>query len=223
LGLAQRLQESEALKAAGTERFKAGDVLEAIELYSRATELVRDSPAGDARDDALAVLLANRSACHLKTTAREAADLALEDAMEASRLRPKYAKALYRMGLAQQALGQHADAAQSFWSAYEAAPNDAGAPALFQLFQKAVKMAKEEEQAKKQPSSAQAGFKHNVPVEVPTDGSPNAPLKSLVLSFNDGEAPAMVAGRFIQTNHLDPSLLTRIAHHVDQYVRELNS
>ena len=92
---------------------------------------------------------------------------------------------------------------------------------MFQLFNKAAAIAKEQHQQKQrsQVREEQARtYKHNLPVEIPVDNSSNASLRSLVLSFDDGEQPTIVAGRFIQENQLDPSLLMRIAHYIHEYL-----
>lgn len=82
---------------------QSGDFKLAIQLYSEALGL----------DPANHVLHANRSAAYIKLGKFQ---LALQDAVKARKLNPKWPKAYYRQGVALQCLGRHADALASFSS-----------------------------------------------------------------------------------------------------------
>ncbi|GBG27931.1 Ankyrin repeat domain-containing protein 55 [Hondaea fermentalgiana] len=234
----------------GNEAFKSGELENALAAYGAGVEMAAamlakfharlqrmgGDPTCDAqitriKEEALAVLLCNRSACALKLGQTE---LARDDGQQAAELRPKWPKAHFRLGQALAVLGENADAAQSFWTGYELAPKEPGAAALLNLFKQSVAKAKKQHQQNDDttqeeaedaeplqssvapPTPSPTSFQHEVPVEIPADASPDAPLRSLVMRFNDGEDPFRVATRFVQENGLDGSLVHRIAHHVHE-------
>ncbi|XP_077995250.1 tetratricopeptide repeat protein 28-like [Glandiceps talaboti] len=80
-----------------------GDFQRAIRLYSEAISL----------DPTNHVLYSNRSAAYVKMQQYEKA---LQDAVKAKELNPKWTKAYYRQGVALQYLGRHADALAAFSS-----------------------------------------------------------------------------------------------------------
>ncbi|XP_077151231.1 tetratricopeptide repeat protein 28 isoform X1 [Ranitomeya variabilis] len=82
---------------------KNGDFQLAIELYSETLQV----------DPQNCILYSNRSAAYLKTTQYEKA---LDDAIKARLLNPKWPKAYFRQGVALQYLGRHADALAAFAS-----------------------------------------------------------------------------------------------------------
>ncbi|KAI8507337.1 Tetratricopeptide repeat protein 28 [Branchiostoma belcheri] len=82
---------------------QSGDFSLAIRLYSEAIEL----------DPNNYILYSNRSAAYVKTGQF---DLALQDAVKARDLNPKWAKAYFRQGVALQCKGQHAEALAAFAS-----------------------------------------------------------------------------------------------------------
>ncbi len=159
----------EETKTRGNNAFQSGELKNALALYTEclqiAEKLVLVSERIHSRlhteategkvvcaNEMLAVLRCNRSACYLKlgegteageVDSRDFFKAALMDAEKATKLRPKWSKAFYRLGLIYNALGDYADAAQAFWSGYEIDPKDSMAKSLLHLFQKAVKAGKE--------------------------------------------------------------------------------
>ncbi|KAM5193806.1 tetratricopeptide repeat protein 28 [Mantella aurantiaca] len=85
------------------EACKNGDFKLAIELYSETLQV----------DPQNCILYSNRSAAFLKTQKYEKA---LDDAIKARLLNPKWPKAYFRQGVALQYLGRHADALAAFAS-----------------------------------------------------------------------------------------------------------
>ncbi|CAK9007016.1 DnaJ homolog subfamily C member 21, partial [Durusdinium trenchii] len=230
----------------GNERFSAGDVDEALVCYSAAVALSTamlakleaqrhllhservEANITKVNEEALAAVLCNRSACYMKRagakgeTSRQDLLRAKEDAQAATKAFPKWPKAFYRLGLALSALEDEADAAQAFWTGYELAPKASGAKALLTLFQRTVKVAKSKHAATEPAAARTSGppkaFQFRLPVEIPRDSSPNAPLVELWLEFDDGEGPLEVATRFVQQHGLDPSLVPRVANHVHAHL-----
>lgn len=229
----------EAAKTRGNEHFASGDTVAALAAYSEgvatAEAMLPDvTKALEAherllgrKNQVLAVLLANRCACLTKKGAAQDLEDARADAERATALRPKWPKAFYRLGTVLTALELHADAAQAYWTGYELDPKDTGAATLQAKFREAVRLGKLQHQAANPglavdaappvPPVPQQQFQHNLPVEIPTDVSPDAPLRHLMLPFNDGEDPMTVAARFIGSNGLDPSLINRIAKYVHDF------
>lgn len=82
---------------------QAGDFASAVQLYTDALAL----------DPANHVLFSNRSAAHVRLGKY---GHALQDAVKARELNPRWAKAYYRQGVALQCLGRHADALAAFAS-----------------------------------------------------------------------------------------------------------
>ena len=97
------LNEAKALdlKNQGNEQLKIGHFLQAIGFYSNALEF---SPTN-------AIILSNRAQAYIKV---ENYGLAMADASAALDSDPKYAKAYYRRGSAQFALGHLKDAKKDF-------------------------------------------------------------------------------------------------------------
>mmetsp|Transcript_20150 Transcript_20150/g.39573 ORF Transcript_20150/g.39573 Transcript_20150/m.39573 type:complete len:589 (+) Transcript_20150:576-2342(+) len=244
------LKACENARNEGNEKFKAGDLEGAIEAYTAGVEMAmvlmtkfnaRQMRLGGAdatceaqlttiKEEALATLLCNRSACILKLGDAESAR---DDAQQAAELRPTWPKSHFRLGQALAVLGENADAAQAFWTGYELAPKEPGAAALLALFKQCVAKAKKQHnnetdsttETEAEPAAAAApaapvNYQHNLPVEIPTDSSPDAPLRELSLRFNNGEDPFRVAARFVQEYNLDGSLVHRIAHHVHEYMNQ---
>jgi len=97
------LGELDDVKVKGNDSYKAGDLSEAIRMYSLGLE--RDPDCVDTRT--CATLYFNRSAAHRRRGDFEAA---LEDVNMALALHPKWCKALYRRGMLLLECGRYAEA-----------------------------------------------------------------------------------------------------------------
>ncbi|CAI5741394.1 unnamed protein product [Hyaloperonospora brassicae] len=118
---------ADALKAQGNEALAHFKVATAIELYSRAIELVPT-----------AIFYANRAAAHVKS---ESYGLAIDDASAAIALDEGYVKAYYRRGSAELALGHHKKAVRDFRRVVRMKPQDRDARAKLKLCEKIIKEA----------------------------------------------------------------------------------
>ncbi|KAG7357142.1 protein phosphatase [Nitzschia inconspicua] len=114
------------LKDEGNEQLLKGHYLEAIGLYSDALEY---SPTN-------AVILSNRAQAYIKV---ENYGLAMADATAALDSDPKYAKAYYRRGSAQYALGHLKDAKKDFRKVCQLQPKSKDARAKLQACEKAIR------------------------------------------------------------------------------------
>lgn len=114
------------LKELGNEQLKIGHFLKAIRFYSEALE---HSPRN-------AVILSNRSQAYIKV---ENYGLAISDATVALKSDPTYAKAYYRRGSAQFALGHLKDAKKDFRKACTLNPKSKDARIKFQACEKAIR------------------------------------------------------------------------------------
>lgn len=103
----------EELHEAGNDAFRAGRHNSAVRRYSRALQLVAKQKKKSPKEKvpAEADLLMNRAACYLALKMNF--DSALADATAAAKLRPKSAKAHYRVAQCQVALGEHEAAVKS--------------------------------------------------------------------------------------------------------------
>jgi tetratricopeptide (TPR) repeat protein len=122
------INEAQALKLKedGNEQLLKGHYLEAIGLYSDAVEY---SPTN-------AVVLSNRAQAYIKV---ENYGLAMADATAALEYDPKYAKAYYRRGSAQFALGHLKDARKDFRKVCQLQPKSKDARAKLQACEKAMR------------------------------------------------------------------------------------
>ncbi|PAA94408.1 hypothetical protein BOX15_Mlig007117g1 [Macrostomum lignano] len=107
----RRKQLAESKKAAGNEAFKAGKFEEAVELYTKATQLNPES----------AVYFSNRAMALLKLERFAAAEA---DCCSALELDAKIVKAYYRRGQARQKLGKLPDALRDLEEALALEPNN---------------------------------------------------------------------------------------------------
>jgi ankyrin repeat protein len=182
--------------------------------------------------EVFAPLLCNRSSLYLQTGKH---DDAIKDAEYATKLAPKWPKGHFRLAMAYTKKAMHAEAAQAFWDAHQLDSKAPGAAGLLKLFKKAVSLGKLQHQGKHAGVAAPTPpadnapigrdtdgvvdddgktYDHDVPVEIPSHEKP------LRLRFDNGEAPAEVAGRFISVHGLSPSLLPRIAAYVEDVYRQ---
>ena len=237
----QRIGVMSAFKEEGNDAFKNRDYAKAKSLYADGVatyeQSVKDSifaPVSSETKDAVVLrarelasqLSSNASACCLMGEGKEGLQSALEYAKKASELRPKWSKAHYRLGQCFAKLEMHADAAQAFWDARSLEREQAVDPeseetarklrAIDKLFQQQAALGKKAAALAKgngSRASEVASYDFSSPVEVPADMSGKT-YKTLKIEFNKGDAPTEVAGKFIKSHGLDPSLLQRIAHHV---------
>jgi tetratricopeptide (TPR) repeat protein len=114
------------LKEDGNEQLLKGHYLEAIGLYSDALEYTPKN----------AVVLSNRAQAYIKV---ENYGLAMTDATTALEFDPKYAKAYYRRGSAQFALGHLKDARKDFRKVCQLQPKSKDARAKLQACEKAMR------------------------------------------------------------------------------------
>ncbi|RLN46194.1 hypothetical protein BBJ28_00013511 [Nothophytophthora sp. Chile5] len=124
--------EATKLKNEGNKAYLAKDFAKAVELYSQALALM---PAD-------AVLYSNRCAAYLGAGD---AKQALHDVRVSKKLRPDWAKALFREGQCLEALGLFEEAACAMWAAMQLAPED---KMLKRRFQDCVKRGRSDYQAK---------------------------------------------------------------------------
>lgn len=132
------LAQAAALKERGNAAYVAKDFPTAVALYSQALAI---SPADP-------VLYSNRCAAYLG--AGEAAK-ALHDVRVSKKLKPDWAKALFRESQCLEALEQFEDAASALWAAIQLAPGDAH---LEKRFKECVARGRAHHQAKKEPEAA---------------------------------------------------------------------
>lgn len=111
----QKLEKAESFKATGNTCFNGCDYTGALENYTKAIELkVSDIKKA-------AVYYANRAFAQIKL---ENYGFALEDASEAIKSDPNYAKGYYRKGSALFALGKYKNSLAMFKRVLEMVPND---------------------------------------------------------------------------------------------------
>ncbi|KAF1795261.1 Metallo-dependent phosphatase-like [Phytophthora cactorum] len=118
---------ADALKVQGNEALAHFKFSQAVDLYTKAIELVPT-----------AIFYANRAAAHVKS---ESYGLAIEDASAAIELEPSYIKAYYRRGSAELALGHHKKAIKDFRLVVRMKPQDRDARAKLKLCEKIIKEA----------------------------------------------------------------------------------
>ncbi|RLN68513.1 hypothetical protein BBP00_00000964 [Phytophthora kernoviae] len=128
----EKKAEATKLKNDGNKAYLDKDFVLAVELYSKAIEIM---PAD-------AVLYSNRCAAHLGANN---AKQALHDVRVSKKLRPNWAKALFREGQCLEALDLFEEAACAMWSAMQLAPDD---KLLKRRFQECVKRGRSDHQAK---------------------------------------------------------------------------
>mmetsp|Transcript_84 Transcript_84/g.221 ORF Transcript_84/g.221 Transcript_84/m.221 type:complete len:517 (-) Transcript_84:177-1727(-) len=114
------------LKNQGNEQLKIGHFLQAIGFYS---EAVKYSPTN-------AIILSNRAQAYIKV---ENYGLAMADASVALESDPKYAKAYYRRGSAQFALGHLKDAKKDFRTVCQLNPKSKDARTKLKACEKAIR------------------------------------------------------------------------------------
>eukprot|EP01102_Stenamoeba_stenopodia_P010318 TRINITY_DN3098_c0_g1_i2.p1 TRINITY_DN3098_c0_g1~~TRINITY_DN3098_c0_g1_i2.p1 ORF type:complete len:260 (-),score=58.98 TRINITY_DN3098_c0_g1_i2:941-1633(-) len=120
--------EADKLKEEANKQFGRGRYSEALELYSKAIELVNDN----------AILYSNRAFCHIKL---ENYGSAIADATKSIELDPKYIKGYYRRGTANLALAKYKLALTDFKKVVQIAPNEKDAVSKLQECDKAVRRA----------------------------------------------------------------------------------
>lgn len=116
------------LKSQGNEQLKIGHFLQAIAFYSDALEY---SPVN-------AIILSNRAQAYIKV---ESYGLAMADASAALEADAKYAKAYYRRGSAQFALGHLKDAKKDFRAVCQLNPKSKDARAKLKACEKSIRQA----------------------------------------------------------------------------------
>lgn len=129
---AATLTKATEFKNDGNKAYIAKDYARAVDLYTQAIAL---SPAD-------AVLYSNRCAAHLGAGD---AKTALHDVRISKKLKPQWAKALFREGQCLEALKLYEEAACAMWSAMQLAPDD---KVLKKRFQACVARGREDHQAK---------------------------------------------------------------------------
>ena len=116
----------EEIKGRAKNSIKYGNFPEAIQLYSKAIELL---PAN-------AILHANRSMCHCTMGSSEPA---VSDAEKATELDPSYAKGFYRLGSALFLAGKYAEAKEGLEKGLNLVPNDKDMTAKLKAVEDAMK------------------------------------------------------------------------------------
>jgi len=114
------------LKDEGNGQLKVGHFLDAIRFYSEALELIPTN----------AIILSNRAQAYIKV---ESYGLAMTDATAALKSDPKYAKAYYRRGSAQFALGHLKDARKDFRKVCQLNPKSKDSRIKLQTCEKAIR------------------------------------------------------------------------------------
>ena len=114
------------LKNQGNEQLKIGHFLQAITFYSDALEYSKTN----------AIILSNRAQAYIKV---ENYGLAMADASAALESDPKYAKAYYRRGSAQFALGHLKDAKKDFRTVCVLNPKSKDARAKLKACEKSIR------------------------------------------------------------------------------------
>lgn len=131
---AEALEKAVELKESGNKAYVAKEYTAAVDYYTQAIALNPVDP----------VLYSNRCAAYLG--AGEAAK-ALHDVRVSKKLKPDWAKALFREGQCLEALEQFEDAANAIWQAIQLAPGDA---LLEKRFKECVARGRAFHQAKEQ-------------------------------------------------------------------------
>ena len=125
---AAQLAEATKLKSSGNDAFVKGDFGAAFERFTEAMRVVGEAVAkestssaarGGEKPDLAAVLFSNRAAACLGLSAHEQA---LDDAREAVERAPLWGKAHGRVGGAQLALREYADAVEAFEAGLKVSP-----------------------------------------------------------------------------------------------------
>ena len=116
------------LKNQGNEQLKIGHFLQAISFYTKALEYSSTN----------AIILSNRAQAYIKV---ENYGLAMADASAALESDPNYAKAYYRRGSAQFALGHLKDARKDFRTVCQLNPKSKDARAKLKACEKSIREA----------------------------------------------------------------------------------
>lgn len=128
---AEQKQEAENLKGQGNSAMAKKDYKNAIDLYSKAVNIMPTNP----------VYLSNRAAAYSASSKHEKAVIDAEAAVAAD---PKYTKAWSRLGLARYALGDAKGSMEAYQKGIDAEGNG-GSPAMKKGFETAKKKIEEEE------------------------------------------------------------------------------
>lgn len=136
---AEDMKKAVELKESGNKAYVAKEYTSAVDFYTQAIALNPVDP----------VLYSNRCAAYLG--AGEAAK-ALHDVRVSKKLKPDWAKALFREGQCLEALEQFEDAANAIWQAIQLAPDDA---LLEKRFKECVARGRAFHQAKKEEEQQQ--------------------------------------------------------------------
>ncbi|KAK9665923.1 hypothetical protein RND81_14G146200 [Saponaria officinalis] len=123
---------AEEFKRQANEAFKAHKYNQAIDLYTQAIDLNNQN----------AVYFANRAFAHTKL---EEYGSAIQDAIKAIEVDPKYSKGYYRRGAAYLAMGKFKEALKDFQQVKRLCPNDRDAAGKLKECEKAVMKLKFEE------------------------------------------------------------------------------
>lgn len=136
-------------KLVGNQHYEKKDFVNAIEIYNQALQVclgeLKDYLNGQAKVSKLkSVLYGNISACCLGLKHYEQA---VENAKASVNLDDTNVKSHYRLGLAYSNLGNHQDAAASFYNAYdlESKNHSKNSGAMLKLFQEQVQLAKKQQ------------------------------------------------------------------------------
>jgi serine/threonine-protein phosphatase 5 len=151
------------LKDQGNEQLKIGHFLQAIAFYSDALEY---SPSN-------AIILSNRAQAYIKV---ENYGLAMTDASTALESDPKYAKAYYRRGSSQFALGHLKDAKKDFRTVCQLNPKSKDARAKLKACEKAIR---------------ETAFRKAIESEMTAPLSDSYDPNSIVINSYDGPNPVL--------------------------------
>jgi len=166
------------IKDKGNEQLKIGHFLQAISFYSDALQY---SPTN-------AIILSNRAQAYIKM---ENYGLAMSDATVALKSDPKYAKAYYRRGSSQFALGHLKDAKKDFRTVCQLNPKSKDARAKLKACEKAIR---------------QEAFRKAIESEMTAPLSDSYNPNSIVLSADSYDGPSPVLSGPTDDMELETSL-----------------
>lgn len=165
------------LKNQGNDQLKIGHFLQAIGFYSDALEY---SPTN-------AIILSNRAQAYIKV---ENYGLAMADASAALESDPKYAKAYYRRGSAQFALGHLKDAKKDFRTVCQLNPKSKDARAKLKACEKSIR---------------EAAFRKAIESEMTAPLSDTYDPNSIVINPDSYEGPNPISSGLTEDMELEAS------------------